>query len=538
MRKRASVEVVGTALLAALGLLGGCGGGVMATGDGDGRAPGPNGSDAGPSEGLDSGQGDAGDNERDAPPPGQDAHGNPPGACTLHACLNPSPMVVGALDTGYDTCQGGWLRRRAIMDCPSLLPRPSGGACRVADGGGQSGCTSDKDCTSRPNGYCTAECYCNYGCLRDSDCGNAENICVCGDPVGQCEFAYCTSGGGCLPDCDCVSPPPYQNEFTCQTPADTCTASSDCSGTPIPLMQPPGSPGGCGYTGTAVCTSVDYKGELADSGFACRPAIRCVTGRPFLVHGSERLAERAERGDWRSANVAPAVDSCSDSVRARLADYWTRVGLMEHASIAAFARFTLHLLAVGAPPDLVNLSQQAIGDETEHARLAFSLASAYGGASLGPGAIAIDGSLDGFSVTDFLATLLREGCIGETIAAIEARDAQEDTQDSLVRKVLETIARDELRHAELAWRTLGWLVVSGRVSRAAVRHGMVQALAEMKSSPVRSATIDDLGTFGVVSDGRRDELRRAAATQVIGRCAEALLRRDRPTGRVPARAIA
>ena len=161
MRKRASVEAVGTALLAALGLLGGCGGSVVVKGDGDGHGPGPNGSDAGPSGG---------------PSSGQDAQGNPPAACTLHACLNPSPMVVGALDTGYDTCRGGWLRRRAIVDCPSLLPRPSGGACPVADGGTQSGCASDQDCTTLPNGYCTAGCYCLYGCLRDSDCGGSEKI--------------------------------------------------------------------------------------------------------------------------------------------------------------------------------------------------------------------------------------------------------------------------------------------------------------------------------------------------------------------------
>ncbi len=142
---------------------------------------------------------------------------------------------------------------------------------------------------------------------------------------------------------------------------------------------------------------------------------------------------------------------------------------MEHASIAAFARFTLHLLAVGAPPDLVSLSQQAIGDETEHARLAFSLASAYAGEAVGPGALAIDGSLDGFDVIELVGTLLREGCIGETVAAIEARDALDGVRDAAVRGVLETIARDELRHAELAWRTLGWLVSSGRVSRALVR---------------------------------------------------------------------
>jgi hypothetical protein len=203
---------------------------------------------------------------------------------------------------------------------------------------------------------------------------------------------------------------------------------------------------------------------------------------------------------------------------------------MEHASIAAFARFTLHLLAVGAPPELVTASQRAIGDETEHARLAFSLASAYAGAPMGPGALAIDGSLDDFNVVDLVATLFREGCVGETVAAIEARDALENVRDPAVRTVLETIARDELRHAELAWRTLGWLVASGRASRAAVRDEVTKALSEMRSPARRLEPSEDLGALGVVSDARRDELRRAAATRVIRRCAEALLGRDGQTG--------
>jgi hypothetical protein len=211
---------------------------------------------------------------------------------------------------------------------------------------------------------------------------------------------------------------------------------------------------------------------------------------------------------------------------------------MEHASIAAFARFTLHLLAVGAPPELVSLSQQAIGDETEHARLAFSLASAYAGQAMGPGALAIEGSLDGFDVVELVGTLLREGCVGETVAAIEARDALESVRDPAVRRVLETIARDELRHAELAWRTLRWLVSSGRVSRARVRDEVAVALREMRSSRPRADIRDDLSAYGVVRDARRDELRAAAATRVIGRCAEALLGQDGQAVRSPARATA
>jgi hypothetical protein len=87
---------------------------------------------------------------------------------------------------------------------------------------------------------------------------------------------------------------------------------------------------------------------------------------------------------------------------------------MEHASIAAFARFALQLLAVGAPPDLVHGAQIAMGDEADHARLAFRLASAYAVRAVGPSALDIFGALDGFCIEQLVATLLREGCIGET----------------------------------------------------------------------------------------------------------------------------
>ncbi|MCA9546694.1 MAG: ferritin-like domain-containing protein, partial [Myxococcales bacterium] len=63
------------------------------------------------------------------------------------------------------------------------------------------------------------------------------------------------------------------------------------------------------------------------------------------------------------------ADSEDPAQRARLADHWTRQALAEHASVASFARFALHLMAVGAPPDLLVATHQAGLDEIEHARL-------------------------------------------------------------------------------------------------------------------------------------------------------------------------
>lgn len=52
---------------------------------------------------------------------------------------------------------------------------------------------------------------------------------------------------------------------------------------------------------------------------------------------------------------------------------------MEHASVAAFARFTLQLLAMGAPAELVQASVGAAADELDHARLRFGIADRFDG---------------------------------------------------------------------------------------------------------------------------------------------------------------
>jgi hypothetical protein len=241
-------------------------------------------------------------------------------------------------------------------------------------------------------------------------------------------------------------------------------------------------------------------------------------GRPFLVRGTERLAAVACSSDWIADRPSPEVNDLPWPTRARLSEHWTRIGLMEHASIAAFARFTLHLLSVGAPPDLVRAAQVAMGDETEHARLAFRLASAYAGRLVGPSALDIAGALEGSSIKELVATLLREGCIGETVAAIEAREALEFAIDPVVREVLAILARDELRHAELAWRTLSWLVAAGRVPADDVREEGLRAVAEASAEPGERAAEPELLAHGIVDDATRQELRRRALAEVFGVC--------------------
>ncbi len=513
MRKRTSVDVVGAALATALGLLGGCGGIVSLNGDG-GTSTG---------EGGDASANPLPGSPTCASPPCLPFHPTPPGpappnsGCAAHPCVNPTPVVVANVDTGYDTCAGGALRRRAIVDCPSLVPRAATSCPPVGDASSSTGiCTKDSDCTERALGACQPGhvlgepgvndgCYCAYGCVRDSDCG-ASAVCVCADPVGYCAGSTdCSTGQDCQPGCECAALP--TTEFQCQTPQDTCRTNADCQA---------GDPGSC---------SSCEPGAAGSKAWSCSNPMLCTSpanGRPFLVHGRERVAHTIAVKSW--ARMPSAMElTASRSLLAAVAAHWARAGLMEHASIASFARFTLHLLALGAPSELVRDAQEAIGDETEHARLAFGLASAFAGKPLGPGPLAIDGALDGFDLHDFVATLIREGCIGETLAAIEAREALEHVTDPAVRAVLEIIARDELRHAALAWRTLGWVVSSGRADRELVRAEVLTALREVRPRVRPDRDDESLRPFGIVDEVRREQLRLMAISSVIGRCATALV---------------
>jgi hypothetical protein len=204
-----------------------------------------------------------------------------------------------------------------------------------------------------------------------------------------------------------------------------------------------------------------------------------------------------------------------------LAAYWLDVAALEHASVASFARFTLDLLAVDAPARLVADAQRAALDEVEHARLAYGLASAYAGRPLGPGPLDVAGVAPCADAGDLLRSLVMEGCVGETVAVIEALAAADAATDPVLTAAYRRIAADEQRHAELAWRTLAWLLdgpARGLVSYAsACFDGAMGAHAKV---PHRGAASPVHGVLGACA---LRAVRRAALSDVVAPSAAALL---------------
>ena len=176
---------------------------------------------------------------------------------------------------------------------------------------------------------------------------------------------------------------------------------------------------------------------------------------PIAHRGAGQRSARLGRG--RVAGYRRS-DACW---RVALAEAWTADGLLEHASVASFARFSLALLAAGAPAELVLGAHQAALDEVRHARLCFGLASAYAGEVIAPGPFPLSGAVSVGPISTLAVSTIHEGCVGETVAAVLASEQLARATDPAVRAALTQIAADEARHAELAWRTVAWAVKIG-----------------------------------------------------------------------------
>jgi hypothetical protein len=186
------------------------------------------------------------------------------------------------------------------------------------------------------------------------------------------------------------------------------------------------------------------------------------SGLPLRTSGEPRVAEPVLGRAWAGPKtyVEPLAAGLDPTTRRALGEAWLRDALEEHASIGAFAELAMSLLALGAPADLLERTQRAATDEVDHARRCFALASAYLGASVGPGPLAV-GALPTPDLLTLALDTWRDGCLGEGAGAAIARAARRRAHDPAVCAALTVISRDEGAHAELAWEVLAFCLAHG-----------------------------------------------------------------------------
>jgi len=432
-------------------------------------------------------------------PPSDDQR--PPAAQTS---ADPAPA-----NSGHVREEDGTVHRVSGETCVATNPRP-----RCTDPGthAASTCTADTDCKDGPNPRCVQDsgqvgefCQCDYSCATDADCNTGE-ACVCGEALGGDHHSMCVTAL-CQQDSECASGvcglSVHHNGcfetrvLACRTDADTCKRDADCKETQVCAHDP--------NTSTWTCQGTT-----------------CIIGRPLLIDGAARTAAGVARGDWHDPRPTPtvargdwhdprptpttrdltaldpttldpaltqALATLDPATAQALADHWQEIAALEHASVASFARFTLELLALAAPPELLAATQRAALDEIEHARLAYTLAGRFAGRPLGPGPLrTADLGLER-PLAAFVAALVQEGCVGETLGAAEAELLAEHADPALAAR-LRQVAADETRHAALAWRTLHWLLDRhGEPVRHAARAALADCAAQLAAEPAPSTEL-------------------------------------------------
>jgi hypothetical protein len=246
--------------------------------------------------------------------------------------------------------------------------------------------------------------------------------------------------------------------------------------------------------------------------------------RPFLVGEVTRASGIEHRDDWM--RELAAVEHLDPTTRQMLAEAWANDGREEHASIAAFARFTMLLLSLGAPHDLVLASQRASIDEIRHARDCFALASRYGGVAIGPGPLEVHDSLEGVRTLREVAILTaEEGCVGETLGVALVEEALAHTTDPEVRRIFERVVKDEIRHAELGWRFVRWAILRDPTIAKDVEETIAAALEKTRATPLADYRITDpaWAAHGRLTPRSAHVAMERAIREVVEPCTRALL---------------
>ena len=368
--------------------------------------------------------------------------------------------------SGYVKETNGVVHRAGPTTCDTTIDTP---ACKGTEHFRD--CSTDAECTAALHGKCTTwigqagdGCGCSYAFESDADCASHKGtVCVCKEaaqePHSTCVRASCPADDACTSGLCAVSR--YDEgcgaslELACKTVNDDCQSALDCE-------------------------KFDSCAVARDGVWKC-VKITCAIGRPLTVDGRWARAATRATGDWALERA-----SATRGVRSRDAALWSEMAALEHASVASFARFSLQLMALGAPAELVRDAQRAALDEIDHARLAYGFASDAIGRPVGPGPLPEVAHAVRMDVVDVVSALVAEGCIGETIGAIEALEEAERAEDDGVADALRRIGRDELRHAELAFRALRWFAVAhGEVALGAARG----ALDAYRTTDRRAAAI-------------------------------------------------
>ncbi|RKG72700.1 ferritin-like domain-containing protein [Corallococcus terminator] len=193
------------------------------------------------------------------------------------------------------------------------------------------------------------------------------------------------------------------------------------------------------------CDSCPDQGDDGARSTGCYATASTVAGKAEVMCNYVTCSNDGRRPEGLREALVPESGGAMGALFAHAA--W-----LEAASVPAFLRLADELKAHGAPDALVKAARRSAGDEVRHTRAMQALAERHG-------ATLPDVDLPPFQARSLEEMLLEnavEGCVRETFGAFVAGWQSRTARDPEVRDTLRAIARDEVRHAELAWAVDAW----------------------------------------------------------------------------------
>ncbi len=226
---------------------------------------------------------------------------------------------------------------------------------------------------------------------------------------------------------------------------------------------------------------------------ALMSTIQFGRGRQLRRRGRILLAPVARGTQWTTGSMTLSIDPPS---RDALAAQWRENGRTEHASVAAFARLSLDLMALGAPAAMLAAASADAADEVRHTERCFSLARAIDGRDESPGAFPDAARVGARSASRRLALAslavdsLIDGALHEGVSARVVAKLTKRCEAPEIREVLKEIAADEGRHAAHGWDVVEWCLAEGGSVVAHALVGSLAALPVAMRTPLPEGAVD------------------------------------------------
>lgn len=198
---------------------------------------------------------------------------------------------------------------------------------------------------------------------------------------------------------------------------------------------------------------------------------------------------------------------------ARVRDEWLRRVEAEYRSAAFAQHLGLWLLQIGASPDLVRASQRVVRDELVHASQARRVHAAAGGSGapvLERAGLGLPRRPEDALELDVARACVEVLCLGETVAVPLFAALRAGCSIPVARAALDRVLGDEVRHRDLGWDLLGWLMdlPSGSDIRRVVEADLPAMFARLVAcyAPLETRALDDVDAadraWGLMSGAR------------------------------------